>query len=443
MNHYTIYELLWLFFLYSFGGWILETVLATLKQKKFANRGLVNGPYCVMYGFTAVLMTVGLQELTGFWLFLFAAVYATVVEWIGGHLMERIFKERWWDYSNVKWNLDGYICLPASLVWGGLGYIAVRWGNMLSLDLLHLLPELVMKILILVLLLFLCVDVFASFMLLTGASRNPKQWEETDAQIDKLSARLSSWISERVERRVKKAYPSVRKTEEKAAEKRNAFAVGCGFYKIVLLFIIEAFLGDITETIFCRITMGVLFNLLNGYMQGKWIVYLAPDTLYQADWFTSPWFIIGTLLGVAYESLCSVFTEIFFGKVFWDYSNIPFNLGGRINLLYCFFWGIAAVVWFKSLYPPLEKWIERIPRKVGKIITWGLLVFMCCNIMVSCMALVRYDERKKGIRAETRWEHWTDEHYDDVKMKKIYPNAKGVKKGKTEEKDAGSKAAES
>jgi len=53
LNHYTIYELLWLFFLYSFGGWILETVLATLKQKKFANRGLVNGPYCVMYGFTA------------------------------------------------------------------------------------------------------------------------------------------------------------------------------------------------------------------------------------------------------------------------------------------------------------------------------------------------------------------------------------------------------
>ena len=56
---------------------------------------------------------------------------------------------------------------------------------------------------------------------------------------------------------------------------------------------------------------------------------------------------------------------------------------------------------------------------------------------------MRYDERKKGIRAETRWEHWTDEHYHNVKMKKIYPNAKGVKKEKTEEKDAGSKAAES
>lgn len=320
---------------------------------------------------------------------------------------------------------------------------------MLSLDLLHLLPELVMKILILVLLLFLCVDVFAPFMLLTGASRNPKQWEETDAQIDKLSARLSSWISERVERRVKKAYPSVRKTEEKAAEKRNAFAVGCGFYKIVLLFIIGAFLGDITETIFCRITMGVWMSrssVVWGPFSIVWGLAIALVTalLYKyKDRSNTFLFIIGTLLGGAYEYLCSVFTEIFFGKVFWDYSNIPFNLGGRINLLYCFFWGIAAVVWFKSLYPPLEKWIERIPRKVGKIITWGLLVFMCCNIMVSCMALVRYDERKKGIRAETRWEHWTDEHYDDVKMKKIYPNAKGVKKEKTEEKDAGSKAAES
>ena len=72
MNHYTIFELLWLFFLYSFAGWTLETISATLKQRKFVNRGLVNGPFCVLYGFTAVLMAIGLQELTGVWLFLFA-----------------------------------------------------------------------------------------------------------------------------------------------------------------------------------------------------------------------------------------------------------------------------------------------------------------------------------------------------------------------------------
>ena len=57
MNHYTGYELLWLFFIYSFGGWVLETISATLKQRKFANRGLVNGPFCVLYGLTAIAMT--------------------------------------------------------------------------------------------------------------------------------------------------------------------------------------------------------------------------------------------------------------------------------------------------------------------------------------------------------------------------------------------------
>ena len=97
-------------------------------------------------------------------------------------------------------------------------------------------------------------------------------------------------------------------------------------------------------------------------------------------------FLIGTGLGGAYEYLCSVFTEIVFGKVFWDYSDIPFNLGGRINLLYCFFWGIAAVVWFKLIYTRLSKVIEKIPVKFGKITTWILVVFMIANVLMSCFA---------------------------------------------------------
>lgn len=60
MRVFSGYELLWLFFLYSFLGWILETVTATLRQRKFSNRGLVNGPFCVMYGITAVLISVGI-----------------------------------------------------------------------------------------------------------------------------------------------------------------------------------------------------------------------------------------------------------------------------------------------------------------------------------------------------------------------------------------------
>ena len=67
---YTGYELAWLFFCYSFLGWILETVFAALRQKRFVNRGLITGPLCVLYGLAAVLITVYLPELGGIWLFL-------------------------------------------------------------------------------------------------------------------------------------------------------------------------------------------------------------------------------------------------------------------------------------------------------------------------------------------------------------------------------------
>lgn len=145
---------------------------AALKQKRFVNRGLVNGPFCVIYGITAVVMTVGLQELTGGWLYLFAVVYATAAEWISGHLIEKIFRERWWDYSDVRWNLDGYICLPASLIFGALGFCTVRFGNRLLLQLLKFLPGVVMRMVLLALVAVLLVDILASCILLFGHSKH-------------------------------------------------------------------------------------------------------------------------------------------------------------------------------------------------------------------------------------------------------------------------------
>ena len=135
-------------------------------------------------------------------------------------------------------------------------------------------------------------------------------------------------------------------------------------------------------------------------------------------------FLAGTILGGAYEYVCSVFTEIVFGKVFWDYSGIPFNLGGRINLLYCFFWGIAAVVWFKMAYPQLHKMIEWILQKTGKWLTVALVLFMVITVGVSMLALVRYDTRGKGVPVRKQWEQVMDERFPDARMKRIYPNAK-------------------
>ncbi len=428
---YTGYELVWLFFCYSFLGWVLETLFAAFRQKRFVNRGLINGPLCVLYGTTAVIITIYLRELDGIWLFLGSMIFATVTEWVAGHLLERFYHERWWDYSDVPWNLDGYICLPVSALWGLLGFGVVKWSNGVLAGSYSLLPGAAGKVLVWLMLAVTALDCIATLVILSGRSSRLEQWEAADAWFAHVSGKLGKWIFGQVGRRIHKAYPNAKK-QEAAAEKKAVFAYGCGFYKVVMLFFVGAFLGDITETIFCRITAGVWMSrssVVWGPFSIVWGLAIAAVTALLYKYREKPdgfLFWAGTVLGGAYEYLCSVFTEIVFGTVFWDYSWMPFNLGGRINLLYCFFWGIAAVVWFKKLYPPLAGWIERIPMKPGKLITWLLLVFMCCNVLVSGMALMRYDERGRKIAAESGWQRTMDERFPDERMAHIYPNAKSV-----------------
>lgn len=429
----TGYEILWLFFVYSFLGWVLETVTAAAKQKRFVNRGLINGPVCVIYGIAAVLITVALPELRGFWLYVGIFILTTVIEWTAGHLIEKMYHEKWWDYSWSRWNLDGYVCLPVSMFWGALGMIVMKWGNPLLLHIYRAVPALPREFAVYVLLGILAVDVIATLIILSGRSRKMEQWEAADAWLTGISSGLGRWIYRRVDNRIQKAYPEAKKRKAEARD-NTVFASGCDFYKVIMLFFVGAFLGDITETIYCRITAGIWMSrssVVWGPFSIVWGLAIAAVTalLYRySDRSDSFLFWMGTFLGGAYEYLCSVFTELVFGTVFWDYSNIPFNLGGRINLLYCFFWGIAAVVWFKKLYPFISGCIEKIPVKAGKILTWILIVFMSLNIIVSCMALIRYDQRNRGIEAESGWQETMDERFGDERMEKIYPNALQVKK---------------
>lgn len=434
---YSGYELIWLFFCTSFLGWVLETVSAATKQRRFANRGIVNAPFCVIYGVASVSITVFCQELYGVWLFAESAILATVIEWIAGHLIERMYHERWWDYSKIKWNLDGYVCLPISLVWGVMSCVMMRWGNPVLVDLYRLMPELLGRIVLWVLIGVLVLDMAATLLLLSGRSKRIEQWQAVDSWLTGISSNLGRKIYGYVDKRIQKAYPEKeghrqKILEEKAKEKEQAsviFAYGCSFYKIILLFLIGAFLGDIVETIFCRVTGGVWMSrssVVWGPFSVVWGFGVAGATLLlyrYKDRSDSFIFLTGTFLGGAYEYLCSVLSELVFGKVFWDYSNIPFNLGGRINLLYCFFWGIAAVVWLKILYPHFSDWIEKIPMKVGKIVTWILIVFMCCDMLVSVMALMRSDQRAHGVAATQSWQKTMDQKFDDARLKKIYPNA--------------------
>lgn len=431
---YTGYEILWLFFIYSFLGWVLETVSAAFRHKKFVNRGLVNAPLCVIYGISAVGMAVFYGELHGIWLFMACFILSTLIEWTAGHLIEKMYHERWWDYSNMKWNLDGYICLPISIFWGILSLAAMEWGNAIFVDLFHLIPSLPGKILLGVLSAMLALDIVATLCILSGRSRRIEQWEEVDSWLSGISSHLGRVIYGLTDRRIRRAYPNViHKKREDVKNDADVFAAGCGFYKLVWLLIIGAFLGDIVETIFCRLTAGIWMSrssLVWGPFSLVWGMAIAAASLLlykykdRSDRFL---FLAGTFLGGAYEYICSVLSELVFGKVFWDYSHMLFNLGGRINLLYCFFWGIAAVVWMKGLYPVFSGWIEKIPVRTGKILTWIMVAFFVVNMAVSGLALIRSNQRAEQIPATHQWQKLMDTHFDDAKLKQIYPNAIDVK----------------
>lgn len=427
----SLFSLLWLFFCYGLLGWVLETAFAALRQKRYVDRSVLFGPLCLSYGLTGTVLTWGLSELRGSWFFLFlgCAVGATVVEWTAGHLLERATHTRWWDYSASRFNLDGYICLTASAVWGLLGLIAVEWVSPLLLSLYRLLPPLLAGILVWVLLALLAVDGVGTILTLMGIRGALPQVEAVNSRLAALSIRMGGWILRRTEGRIQRSYPQARFVRRAEKKKGNPFARGDSFYSIMLLFLVGGVCGDLAEMIFCRLRMGWWMSrssVVWGPFSIVWGLALAAATLLfyrYRDRSASFFFVAGTLLGGLYEYLCSVFTQLVFGTVFWDYSAIPFNLGGRINLLYCFFWGFAAVAWFKGLYPVLSRWMAKIPQRAGKLAVWVLLLFMAVNSGVSSLALARYSARAAGQPAVQSWQVYMDEHYGDEVMQRIYPYA--------------------
>lgn len=440
---YNIYQLLWIFFIYSFIGWCGEVVLAAVNRHKFVNRGFVSCPLCPVYGAGAVAVLVFLPELEEqlFFLFLGGMIVTAFVEYLTGRLLELIFHKKWWDYSDQKFQLDGYVCLKNSVIWGICSVLVIRIFNPLLCRGLELLPMLLGEVLLWVLGVLLAIDFIGSGIAVLGLKKQGRISQITE-ELHRTSKILENALAERIQRRMVKAFPNIESgglsgsLEKGAAEKgvkaeeKARFAQGCGFFKLASLFILGAFLGDIVETIFCFLTTGKLmsrsslvfgqFSIVWGLACAllTWMLYRYRD---RSDRFI---FVFGTVLGGAYEYICSVFTEIAFGTVFWDYSEIPFNLGGRINLLYCFFWGIAAVVWMKGVYPLLSRWIEKLPARAGNIGCTILVVLLAADMIVSALALARYSERQAGVPEQSAAGQMLDEYFPDEFIENRYENLK-------------------
>lgn len=444
---YSICQLLWFFLLYSFIGWVIGTAAAAVREKKFVDVGFLFGPYCPAYGIGAVAFAVFLPELRNslFFLFLGGVILSFIITLSTGFILEKIFHRKWWDYSRKKFQFGGYVNLPYSVVWGISAVVCISLVNPFLGQAISFVPTQLGKILLIILYTVLGID-FAGTITGVAAVRSRLRKatlidnvsENLQKTADSMGEGLAGWV----QKHMAKAYPNLEaqkllaaqqekeRLQEEAREKAGVFAVGCSFYKLVCLFLLGAFLGDITETIFCLATTGRLMSrssVVYGPFSIVWGLgcVLLTAILYQyRNRSDSYIFIFGTVLGGAYEYICSVFTELVFGTVFWDYSDIPFNLGGRINLLYCFFWGIAAVIWLKVLYPRLSGLIEKLQKKAGVIFTWVMIVFMIFNVIMSGLALNRYTQRHvSGKDSTNAVSQFLDSHFPDERMEHIYPNA--------------------
>ncbi len=149
-----------LFIIYAVAGWCIEVIGKLIQYKKFINRGFLIGPYCPIYGYGALLITFLLKNYTNdpIVLFVMAITICGTLEYLTSYFMEKIFKARWWDYSQRKFNLNGRICFGTIIPFGLLGLFIMYVSNPFLLSKIELLPEIWLNILFWTLLVIYLVD---------------------------------------------------------------------------------------------------------------------------------------------------------------------------------------------------------------------------------------------------------------------------------------------
>ena len=169
-----------LFFIYSFLGWIMEVTLTLITDKKFVNRGFLLGPCCPIYGCGCILLNLLLHNYTNNILVLFILTMFTcsLLEYITSFLMEKIFKLRWWDYSQMKFNINERICLETMTPFSILGVLAIKFATPFFITNINKLSEKTILIISIILITLFIIDVIISLTIvfkLKFVSKNIKK----------------------------------------------------------------------------------------------------------------------------------------------------------------------------------------------------------------------------------------------------------------------------
>ena len=128
-DYIYIVKIILYFIVYSLLGWVMESVLKTVVQKKPVNSGFLYGPFCPIYGFGAIIMLLFLNNFKERPILLFAIAFFILSMWeyLVGWMLEKIFHTKYWDYTKNKFNIKGRVCLLNSLFWGFLGVVFIRY----------------------------------------------------------------------------------------------------------------------------------------------------------------------------------------------------------------------------------------------------------------------------------------------------------------------------
>ena len=196
----NFYELVWIFIIYAFIGWCTEVSYAALDTGKFVNRGFLNGPYCPIYGCGVVIVVAILTPLKENLLILFAGSFllTSVLEYITGYILEKVFHNKWWDYSDKPFNIKGYVCLKFSIYWGLACTFIIDIIHPIIYAAIRFIPFVLGVVLLSIIMCVFAADCIITVTTILKFNKRLKVMDEMAASIHRLSDEIGENIYENV-----------------------------------------------------------------------------------------------------------------------------------------------------------------------------------------------------------------------------------------------------
>ena len=224
-----------IFMFYSFAGWLMEVCVGILQRHKVVNRGFLVGPICPIYGSGALILSFVLREPENpFVIFCVAVVGSAILEYVVSYMMEKLFRVRWWDYTNRAFNLNGRICLESVVSFGVIGVLILKFINPWLLSIIGGLPLNFMIALAIILFVWVIFDIALSLWLIVGVrvtvgTMQADATEEISQHVQEIlsgtnnsQSKKNNKLKGKLNRRLEKAFPNQTPSQKKPRAKSKS-----------------------------------------------------------------------------------------------------------------------------------------------------------------------------------------------------------------------------